>query len=156
MKAGLLGVGPQVRPGYSKPFVRLWAGLGADISGWRQPSIPLPDPDRQTAVDQGAGSGRVRLPMHTLTKAELIEEVAAVTGLLKKDAESIVDEVIASMIDSLQAGSPIEIRGFGSFRFRERAARTGRNPKTGAAVKVPAKRICYFKPGSIFLDFVNS
>ena len=78
------------------------------------------------------------------------------TGLLKKDAGVIVDEVIASMVNALQAGAPIEIRGFGSFRFRERAARTGRNPKTGAAVKVPAKRICYFKPGSILLDIVNS
>ncbi len=51
------------------------------------------------------------------------------------------------MEEALRSGSPIEIRGFGSFRIRQRGARTGRNPKTGAPVHVPAKRVCYFKPG---------
>ena len=85
--------------------------------------------------------------METLTKADLIEEVAAFTGLPKKDAEVIVTVALESMIESLRSGSPIEIRGFGSFGIRQRGARTGRNPKTGAPVHVPPTRICYFKPG---------
>lgn len=58
--------------------------------------------------------------------------------------------------ESLRAGTQIEIRGFGSFGIRHRAARTGRNPKTREAVHVPAKRVCYFKPGKLFLEIVNS
>ena len=57
--------------------------------------------------------------------------------------------VYESMVEALKSGSSIEIRGFGSFGFRDRAPRTGRNPSTGQAVKVPAKRVCYFKPGKV-------
>ncbi len=66
---------------------------------------------------------------------------------MKRDAEVMVNAALAAMVESLQADERIEIRGFGSFGLRHRGARTGRNPKTGAAVHVPAKRICYFKPG---------
>lgn len=83
----------------------------------------------------------------TLTKADLIEAVVAEARVTKTDAEVIVTAALAAVVDSLRAGESIEVRGFGSFGIRERAARTGRNPKTGAAVQVPAKRICYFKPG---------
>ncbi len=83
----------------------------------------------------------------TLTKADLMEAVAAEAGVTKGAAEVIVNAVIASMVESLRAGSSIEIRGFGSFGIRHRAARTGHNPRTRKAVHVPAKRICYFKPG---------
>ena len=92
----------------------------------------------------------------TLTKAELAEAVAAVTGLLKQDAEVVVNAALETMAESLRSGSPIEIRGFGSFRLRDRAARVGRNPRTGARVRVPPKRVCYFKPGRILLEIVNS
>ena len=85
--------------------------------------------------------------MATLTKADLIEAIAAESGNTKRDAEGIVNVTLASMIESLQAGESIEVRGFGSFGIRQRAARTGRNPKTRAAVYVPAKRVCYFRPG---------
>ena len=94
--------------------------------------------------------------MRTLTKADLVENVAAATNLLTQDAEKIVNTVLSAMTEALQAGSPIEIRGFGSFRHRQRPARIGRNPATGAPVKVPAKRVCYFKPGSVLLELVNS
>ncbi len=59
----------------------------------------------------------------------------------------VLDAALAAMVESLQAGEKIEIRGFGRFGIRQRGPRTGRNPTTGAAVDVPAKRICYFKPG---------
>ncbi len=83
----------------------------------------------------------------TLTKADLIEAVATTTGILNKDAEVIVNATLAAMTESLRSGSTIEIRGFGSFGIRQRRARTARNPKTGAAVDVPAKKVCYFRPG---------
>ena len=94
--------------------------------------------------------------MDTLTKADLIEAVAAFTGLLKQDAEVVVNAVLDAMVESLRSAESIEIRGFGSLRLRDRAARVGRNPKTGASVKIPAKRVCYFKPGRILLEIVNS
>ncbi len=92
----------------------------------------------------------------TLTKADLIEEVLRVTELPRKESESIVETIFDSIIESLQKGDKIEIRGFGSFRTRQRRGRTGRNPKTGEKVDVPAKRIPFFKPSKELKDFVNS
>src|SRR6187549_3656001 len=88
-----------------------------------------------------------------MTKAELVEEVARVAELTKKDSEVIVDEVFKSIILSLNRGEKIELRGFGSFRVRQRGPRRGRNPKTGAPVDVPAKRVPYFKPGKELKEF---
>lgn len=90
-----------------------------------------------------------------MTKAELVEEVARSTELTKKHAEIIVNTVFESIVDSLKAGEKIELRGFGSFRIRRRGARLGRNPKTGDRVKVPAKRIPYFKPGKDLREMLN-
>ena len=90
-----------------------------------------------------------------MTKAELVEQVARSTELTKKHAEIIVNTVFESIVDSLKAGEKIELRGFGSFRIRKRGARIGRNPKTGAKVQVPAKRIPYFKPGKDLREMLN-
>lgn len=90
-----------------------------------------------------------------MTKAELVDEVARSTELTKKHAEIIVNTVFESIVDSLKAGEKIELRGFGSFRIRKRGARIGRNPKTGDKVKVPAKRIPYFKPGKDLREMLN-
>src|ERR1700724_1607017 len=92
----------------------------------------------------------------TLTKADLIEEVLRITELPRKESETIVETIFDSIIGSLQKGQKIEIRGFGSFRTRERRGRIGRNPKTGAKVEVPAKKIPFFKPSKELKDFVNS
>src|SRR2546430_9999570 len=92
----------------------------------------------------------------TLTKADLIEEVLRITELPRKESETIVETIFDSIIESLQQGQKIEIRGFGSFRTRERRGRIGRNPKTGAKVEVPAKKIPFFKPSKELKDFVNS
>jgi integration host factor subunit beta len=94
--------------------------------------------------------------MKLMTKAELVEEVATVSELTKKDAEVIVQTVLDSITESLQRGEKIELRGFGSFRIRKRSSRQGRNPKTGTGVSVPAKRVPYFKPGKEIKDLVNS
>jgi len=92
----------------------------------------------------------------TLTKADLIAEVERVTELKRTDSETIVETIFESIIQALQKGEKIEIRGFGSFRTRDRGGRIGRNPKTGAKVEVPAKKIPFFKPSKELKDFVNN
>lgn len=88
-----------------------------------------------------------------MTKAELVEEVARAAELNKRDAEVIVETVFDSIISTLHKGEKVELRGFGSFRTRERGPRRGRNPKTGEPVDVPAKRVPYFKPGKELKEF---
>lgn len=90
-----------------------------------------------------------------MTKADLVEEVAKATDMTKKDSEKLVEIVFDSIIESLKKGDKIELRGFGSFRVRQRGSRRGRNPKTGAPVSVPAKRVAYFKPGKELKDLIN-
>ncbi len=90
-----------------------------------------------------------------MTKADLIEEVSRVVEMTRKDSEVIVEAIFDSVVRALHGGDKIEIRGFGSFRTRERQARTGRNPKTGERVEVPAKRIPFFKPSKELKDLVN-
>ncbi|MFN2455204.1 MAG: integration host factor subunit beta [Pyrinomonadaceae bacterium] len=90
-----------------------------------------------------------------MTKAELVEDVAAASELTKKDAERLVELVFESIVDTLNQGEKIELRGFGSFRVRERGARRGRNPKTGDAVDIPAKRVPYFKAGKELKELIN-
>ncbi|MEO8026766.1 MAG: HU family DNA-binding protein [Bryobacteraceae bacterium] len=90
-----------------------------------------------------------------MTKAELIEEVSRVVEMTRKDSEVIVEAIFDSVVRALRTGDKIEIRGFGSFRTRQRQPRIGRNPKTGARVEVPSKRIPYFKPSKELKDLVN-
>jgi integration host factor subunit beta len=90
-----------------------------------------------------------------MTKAEIVEEVSKVSDLTKKHSEVIVDTVFQSIIDALHRGEKIELRGFGSFRLRQRESRKGRNPKTGDKVDVPPKRVPYFKPGKELKDLIN-
>ena len=90
-----------------------------------------------------------------MTKADLIKDVAKAVEMSGKEAETIVDTIFQNIVKSLQSGDKIEIRGFGSFRTRQRNARVGRNPKTGARVDVPAKKIPFFKPSKELKDLVN-
>ena len=91
-----------------------------------------------------------------MTKADLIEEVSTLAEVTRKDGEVIVETIFDSIVKSLRAGDKIEIRGFGSFRTRQRKPRIGRNPKTGARVEVPAKKIPFFKPSKELKDLVNN
>ena len=90
-----------------------------------------------------------------MTKADLIEEVARVVEFTRKESEIIVEAIFDSVVNALREDDKIEIRGFGSFRTRQRQSRIGRNPKTGARVDVPAKRVPYFKPSKELKDLVN-
>jgi len=90
-----------------------------------------------------------------MTKADLVEKVTAVGDLTRRDGEVIVETIFDAVIGALKSGDKIEIRGFGSFRTRQRNSRIGRNPKTGERVEVPAKKVPYFKPSKELRDLVN-
>jgi integration host factor subunit beta len=90
-----------------------------------------------------------------MTKADLVDRVTALGDLTRRDGEIIVDTLFESVIGALKSGDKIEIRGFGSFRTRQRKPRIGRNPKTGDRVEVPAKKIPFFKPSKELKDLVN-
>jgi integration host factor subunit beta len=91
----------------------------------------------------------------SMTKADLVEQVAGEADMTKKDAEQLVEIVFDSIVEALNKGEKIELRGFGSFRTRQRGSRNGRNPKTGASVSIPAKRVAYFKPGKELKEVIN-
>lgn len=91
-----------------------------------------------------------------MTKAELVEKVAAQINLTKKQTELVVNTVFQSITESLSQGKKVELRGFGSFRVRERNARVGRNPKSGDKVNVPAKKVPFFKAGKELRELVDN
>ncbi|MCC7203075.1 MAG: integration host factor subunit beta [Nitrospirae bacterium] len=91
-----------------------------------------------------------------MTKTDLIEKVSLHTdGLTKKQTEIIVNMLFDSIKEALAGGDKIEIRGFGSFRIRQRRTREGRNPKTGQNVFVPEKRVPFFKAGKELKELVD-
>ena len=90
-----------------------------------------------------------------MTKIDLVDKVVELGDLTRRDGEVIVDTLFESIVGALKADDKIEVRGFGSFRTRQRKPRTGRNPKTGEAVAVPAKRVPYFKPSKELRDLMN-
>ena len=110
----------------------------------------------EATLDYPSDSERTESKAGVMTKAELVEEVARVSELTKKHSEVIVNTVFDSIIDALRKDEKIELRGFGSFRIRQRRSRQGRNPKTGDKVDVPAKRIPYFKPGKELKELINN
>jgi integration host factor subunit beta len=85
----------------------------------------------------------------------LVDHVTALGDLTRRDGEVIVETLFDSIIEALKSNDKVEVRGFGSFRSRQRKPRTGRNPKTGESVAVPAKRVPYFKPSKELRDLVN-
>jgi integration host factor subunit beta len=91
-----------------------------------------------------------------MTKADLIDEVSSALKLTTKESDVIVQSIFGRMVKALRRGEKIEIRGFGSFHTRQRRPRTGRNPKTGQRVAVPAKTIPYFKPSKEVRALINS
>jgi integration host factor subunit beta len=91
-----------------------------------------------------------------MTKAELVERVANQIHLTKKQTEVVVNTVFSSITESLAEGKKVELRGFGSFRIRQRNARTGRNPKSGQKVEVPSKKVPFFKAGKELRQLVDN
>ena len=82
-----------------------------------------------------------------MNKTELIAAVAEKTGMSKKDTEAVIAATLGTITAALHEEEKVQLMGFGSFEVKKRAARTGRNPKTGDAVALPGKHVPHFKPG---------
>ena len=91
-----------------------------------------------------------------MTKRELIDRIAAEEGATKAEVESIVDAFLEQVAATLQTGEGIALPGFGSFEVRDRAARTGRNPQTGAELDIPAAKATAFKAATALKRRVNT
>ena len=90
-----------------------------------------------------------------MNKTELINAVAAKAEISKKDAEKALAAVLGSIEDALKAGDKVQLIGFGTFEVKERAARTGHNPKTGEAIEIAAAKVPAFKAGATFKNAVK-
>ncbi|ACD96072.1 integration host factor subunit alpha [Trichlorobacter lovleyi] len=90
-----------------------------------------------------------------MTKTDLVEKIQASIGLSRKDAAVMLESVFSIMKESLEAGETIKISGFGSFVVSRKAARRGRNPQTGEAITIEARKVLTFKPGSVLRDAIN-
>ena len=93
--------------------------------------------------------------LHIMNKVDMIATMAEVSGLSKKDCEAALTAFLAATEKALKAGDKVQLVGFGSFEAKERAARIGRNPATGAEVKIPASKVPAFKPGKAFKDAIQ-
>jgi integration host factor subunit beta len=91
-----------------------------------------------------------------MIKADLVNRISAELDIPKQEAENGVNLFFETLRDAILKGEEIEIRGFGSFRFRRRTSRSGRNPRTGAPVKVPPKKVLYFKPSKLLKELINT
>ena len=89
-----------------------------------------------------------------MNKAELVTVIVEKTGVMKKDAEAVVAATLETITGALQEGDDVRLVGFGTFGVRKRAARTGKNPRTGESVQIPAATIPTFKPGKALKDIV--
>jgi nucleoid DNA-binding protein len=90
-----------------------------------------------------------------MIKADLVNTIAKELDISKQEAETGVNLFFQTIKDALLRGEEIELRGFGSFRFRNRGARSGRNPRTGEPVKVPPKKVLYFKPSKLLKNLTD-
>ena len=90
-----------------------------------------------------------------VNKTELVAAMAENSGLSKKDAEKALNAFVESVENAVKSGDKVSLIGFGTFEARERAARTGKNPRTGEAIKIEACKIPAFKAGKAFKDIVK-
>lgn len=95
------------------------------------------------------------LAKRTVTKADIIDQIAHGTGLTKIETEAVVNGFIATVRDALVEGESVELRGFGSFRVQRRAPRTARNPRTKEKIKIQTRYIPIFKASKDFRDVVD-
>lgn len=90
-----------------------------------------------------------------MTKAELSESVASKTDLARATAENVVNVLFDDIVRALEQGEKVAISGFGTFEVVSRKARTGRNPKTGELIEIPASKAAKFKPGKVLRDSIK-
>jgi len=89
-----------------------------------------------------------------MNKAELVEEVSGEVGLSKRETQKVIDAIIGTIGDTLAEGEKVTLVGFGTFGVKQRKARAGRNPQTGATIQIPAKKVPKFVPGKILKERV--
>jgi integration host factor subunit alpha len=90
-----------------------------------------------------------------MTKAGIAEKIQAETGLTKKESAEMMEAVFSIMKNTLESGEMLKISGFGSFIVKQKAVRRGRNPQTGEAITIKARRILTFKPSTVLRDTIN-
>lgn len=90
-----------------------------------------------------------------MTKADIVEQIHTTTGLSKKDSAEMLESVFAIMKESLEAGESIRVSGFGNFEIKQKEARRGRNPQTGEAITIKARKVLTFKPSTLLRQAVN-
>jgi DNA-binding protein HU-beta len=90
-----------------------------------------------------------------MNKSDLVNVVAAETELTKKDVEAVVNATVDAITKALAAGDKVQLIGFGTFEVKERAARTGHNPKTGASIEIAAAKVPSFKAGAALKNAVK-
>ena len=90
-----------------------------------------------------------------MTKTDLVDQVAAAVQMPKHQTEAVITRFLEAIMAALQTEQRVDLRGFGSFRLRQRQARTGRNPRTGDTVQIPAKQVPTFTPGKAFQELVH-
>jgi DNA-binding protein HU-beta len=90
-----------------------------------------------------------------MNKAQLVEQLATEMELTKADCERVVDTAIDTIRKAVKKGDDVTLVGFGTFTRSKRKARTGRNPQTGEAIKIPACTVPKFRPGKAFKDYLN-
>jgi DNA-binding protein HU-beta len=93
--------------------------------------------------------------VNKVNKTQLIDSVAEAAGLTKLEAQKAVDALFSTVIQALAAGDQVTILGVGTFGTKKRAARTGRDPRTGGVLQIPAAVVAFFKPGKVLKDAVN-
>ena len=91
-----------------------------------------------------------------MTKADLVDQVAATVPLTKSQIEAVLTQCLQAIMEAVQAGEAVDVRGFGRFHLRHRPPRTGRNPRTGEPVQIPAKAVPAFTAGKAFQDRVHA
>jgi DNA-binding protein HU-beta len=91
-----------------------------------------------------------------MTKTELVNRVAATVQLPTPQTDAVITQCLQAIMEAVQAGESVELRGFGRFRLRQRQARQGRNPRTGHPVQIPAKAVPTFSAGKVFQEMVHT
>jgi integration host factor subunit beta len=121
---------------------------------------PFPFGIRLIGNAPAPGGGAINLQFQnagtSMIRSELVQKLCSdFPDLSQREVENVVSAVFDSITDQLAQGGRVELRGFGAFSTRQRDARTGRNPRTGEAVEVDAKRVPYFKPGKEMRERLN-
>jgi integration host factor subunit alpha len=90
-----------------------------------------------------------------MTKADIVEKIHSKTGLPKKDSSALVESVLSIMKHTLESGEKIKIAGFGNFEIKQKKHRVGRNPQTGDALTIEARKVLTFKPSNVLRQSIN-